>query len=213
MFDNAISAPARAVLRGLDSQLDASGFYLAGDSGLALQIGHRISEDLDFFTARPFAPEIISRLLETSGEYQETLVSPGTLYCRLNSVKMSFIHYPVPLSWPVLTWNSCRLADWRDILAEKFKTLSQRGSRKDFYDIYAAYAAGGLTIARGVELLRRRFGATGLNYYHVLKSLVYFDDAETEPEPVLLKPLNWPQVRDFFVRNLAEFERELLRAD
>ena len=161
----------------------------------------------------PLPPDVISRLLETKGEYRETWSVRARFIAGSKSVKLSFILYPVPLSWPVLTWNSCRLADWRDILAEKFKTVSQRGSRKDFYDIYAAYAVGSLTIAQGVELLRRRFGATGLNYYHVLKSLVYFDDAETEPEPVLLKPLNWPQVRDFFVRNLVEFERELLRAD
>jgi hypothetical protein len=213
MFDGALSDSARDVLRGLDSELDVSGFYLAGGSGLALQLGHRVSEDLDFFTPRTFAPDVLSRYLETKGAYQETLVSPGTLYCRLNAVKLSFILYPVPLSWPVVTYHSSRVADWRDIMAEKFKTLSQRGSRKDFYDIYAAFAVGNLTIAQGVEFLRRRFDQAGLNYYHVLKSLVFFDDAETEPEPILLKPLDWSHVKDFFVRHLAEFETELLRAE
>jgi len=64
-----------------------------------------------------------------------------------------------------------------------------------------------------VEFLRRRFDRAGLNYYHVLKSLVFFDDAETEPEPMLLKPLNWSHVKDFFIGHLAEFETELLRVE
>jgi hypothetical protein len=111
MFDEALSVAARDVLRGLDSELDAGGFYLAGGSGLALQLGHRVSEDLDFFTPRAFAPDVLSRYLETKGAYLETLVSPGTLYCRLNAVKLSFILYPVPLSWPVLTYHTSRVAD------------------------------------------------------------------------------------------------------
>jgi hypothetical protein len=210
MFDEALSPAARALLGDFNSELARMEFYLAGGSGLALQLGHRVSEDLDFFSARRFAPDVLSRYLETKGEYQETLSSPGTLYCRLNGVKLSFIHYPAALYYPAVHYGSARLADWRDILAEKFKTLSQRGSRKDFYDIYAAFALGNLTVAQGVEILRNRFAGAGLNYYHILKSLVYFDDAETEPEPVRLRPVAWSQVKAFFINNLSGFENELL---
>jgi len=210
MFDKTLPAPARDLLLDLNSGLEQFGFYLAGGSGLALQLGHRVSEDLDFFSSQKFVPGVISHYLEAKGQYQEIMVSPGTLHCRLHDVKLSFIHYSVPLCYTPVRFNSVKVADWKDIIADKFKTLSQRGSRKDFYDLYVGFTIGNLKIAEGVKLLRQRFAGTGLNYYHVLKSLVYFEDADNEPELRLLKPVSWREVKEFFVRNLKEFEKYLL---
>jgi hypothetical protein len=49
-----------------------------------------------------------------------------------------------------------------------------------------------------------------INYYHILKSLVYFDDAENEPEIDLLLPFNWEEVKNFFIKNIQELEKYLL---
>jgi hypothetical protein len=210
VFDNVLTEISRHLLQDLDSELRRLEFYLGGGSGLALQLGHRISEDLDFFTVQDFQPEILSRYLETKTQYQEILISPGTLYCTLHTVKLSFIRYPVPLLHPIIELKGIDVADWRDILAEKFKTLSQRGSRKDFYDIYACYTLGNFAIGDGVEILKHRFAGTGINYYHILKSLGYFEDAENEPELILLMPITWQTVKSFFLQNLKEFEKYLL---
>lgn len=214
MFENVLTEASKNLLKDFDRELTGFGFYLGGGTGLALQLGHRISEDLDFFTNQDFQPETLSRYLETKTQYQETLVSPGTLYCTLRMVKLSFIHYPVPLLFPVITFGNIEVADWRDILAEKFKTLSQRGSRKDFYDIYACYTLGNLAIGDGIEILRHRFAGTGINYYHILKSLCFFDDAENEPEliqPKSPKAVSWRGIKEFFLQNLKEFEKYLLK--
>lgn len=213
MFEDVLPEISGRLLSDFDHELKRLGFYLGGGSGLSLQLGHRISEDLDFFTEQTFEPQVVSRYLETRGEYQETLVSPGTLYCMFRKVKLSFIRYPVPLIYPHLAFGSVEVADWRDILAEKFKTLSQRGSRKDFHDLYACFIIRNLSIAEGAEILRRRFAGADINYYHILKSLVYFEDADAEPEPVLVKPLEWQTVKDFFIRNLKEFEKHLLKEE
>ena len=213
MFDSALSNAARELLPRLNSGLDRFGFYLAGGSGLALQVGARLSEDLDFFTPESFDPAAVSRYLVTVGKYEETLVSPGTLYARLEDVKLSFMRYPIPLVYPEVTYAKVRVADWRDILAEKFKTLAQRGSRKDFYDIYAAIGVGNLSVGQAVEIMRRRFAGTGLNHYHILKSLTWFEDADAEPELKVLKPLAWETVKTFFTSHIAEFERELLKGE
>lgn len=210
MFDDVLTLETRALLEDLNHELDRLGFYPAGGSGLALQLGHRISEDLDFFTVQGFEPAAISRHLESRPGYREDSASPGTLHCSVDKVKLSFIHYPIPLVYPALNFGGTVVADWRDILAEKFKTLSQRGSRKDFYDIYVCFTLGGLSIGDGVRTLRRRFGAAGLNYYHVLKSLGYFADADAEPELTSLKPVSWETVKAFFAEKLKEFEQHLL---
>lgn len=213
IFENAIPEPSRTPLESFDKEVKRQGFYLAGGSGLALQIGHRISEDLDFFTPKDFKPEILAQYLKTRFTYQETLVAYGTLYCTLNQIKVSFIYYEVPLVYPTFNFKDIEVADWRDILAEKFKTLSQRGSRKDFYDIYFTLSWSNLTIGNGVEVFKKRFRGTGINYYHILKSLAFFEEAEQEPELILFKEVSWETVKSFFSNNLREFEKHLLKEE
>jgi hypothetical protein len=101
------------------------------------------------------------------------------------------------------------VADWRDILAEKFKTISQRGSKKDFYDVFAVIRSKRLTSEEAVSIFKKRFGQTDLNIYHVLRSLTYFEDADGEPDPNMLKgyTFSWEEVKSFFVKNIKEFER------
>jgi len=209
VFDNVLPPESLGLLRDLNGELELHGFYLAGGTGLALQLGHRVSEDLDFFSAAEFDPALLARHLEDRPGYSETLVSKGTLYCRIAGVKLSFLHYPVPLRLPTMEYLSVKVADWRDILAEKFKTVSQRGRRRDFYDIYACLTLKKLTIADAVAILKDRFAGTGINYPHVAKSLIWFADAEAEPEPRLLMTADWSTVKRFFDASAAEFARHL----
>lgn len=211
MFEDALRTDARGLLADFNSELEKNGFYLAGGSGLALQLGHRVSEDLDFFTVRSFQPELVSRYLEARPEYRAVLLSSGTLYCTIRDIKLSFIRQEIPLLFPMIPYGAIKVADWRDIIADKFETLAARGSRRDFYDLYAGFSIGNLSIAEAVGLLRQRFGPAKPNDYHILKSLTYFVDAEAEPESALLKPLSWSKVKDFFILNIRDFERELLR--
>jgi hypothetical protein len=210
MFEAALPKRSRELLTDLNGELTRMEFYLAGGTGLALQLGHRVSEDLDFFTEREFDAATLSRHLASRPGYTEMSVEHGTLHAGMAGVKLSFLHYIVPLTNPLLSFRSVLVADWRDILTEKLKTLSQRGSRRDFYDIYACLVGQRLSVAEAIGLLKLRFGATGLNYYHVLKSLEWFNDAEAEPEPVLLQPMDWQTVKSFFTGHIREFEAALL---
>jgi hypothetical protein len=209
MFDNVLPPASLELLRDLDGELERLGFYLAGGTGLALQLGHRVSEDLDFFAAAGFDPARLTRLLENRPGYSETLVSKDTLCCSVSGVKFSFLHYPVPLKHPLLRYLSVKVADWRDILAEKFKTLSQRGGRRDFYDVYACIISKKLSVAEAVAILKDRFAGTGINYAHVAKSLTWFRDAESEPDPRLLVRIDWAEVRRFLESRTAEFAKYL----
>lgn len=191
----------------ISGQLDP--FYLAGGTGLALQLGHRISEDLDFFSSHEFE---IQSLVDIISPEKIISVRPGTLHCVSEGVRVSFLHYDVPLIHPVKRWKNINVAAWEDIVAEKVKTVSQRGAKKDFWDLYAAIklCAG---ITEVCALFMERFKKSGINRYHVLKSLVYFDDAEGDPEPVLLPALkdkDWKEVKLFFEQNIRAFEKVLL---
>jgi hypothetical protein len=152
---------------------------------------------------------VVSRHLETRPDYSETTVGRGTLYCRASGAKLSSLHYPVPLRHPALDYLADRVADWHDILAEKFKTLSQRGSRRDFYDIHACLTQKRLSIAEGTAIFKERFAGTGINYQHVAKSLTWLADAESEPDPQLLIRTDWPTVKEFFDSHAADFAEAL----
>jgi hypothetical protein len=110
-----------------------TGFYLAGGTGLALQLGHRKSEDLDFFSTIPFHPQTISDYIKAE---KISEIRENALHCIKNGVKLTFLFYDVHLTMPTILWNGLEVASWEDIVAEKVKTISQRGAKKDFYDVY-----------------------------------------------------------------------------
>ncbi len=181
-------------------------FYLAGGTGLALQLGHRKSFDFDFFTSRDFSPEELSALfrkhnLSAEGEMR----SRGTLYCILEGIRTSFIFYDGLLCFPVMQFNSLNIADWRDITVEKLRIVADRGQKKDFYDLYFGLRILGIETLIG--LAGKKFGKS-VNYFHLLKGVTYFEDAEKDPQPMLLEEsVTWDNVKHFFLTHVQEFEK------
>lgn len=180
-------------------------FYLAGGTGLSLQTGHRKSFDFDFFTDKEFLPEELSSVIRKNKlPMQGEMQRHGTLYCVLTDVKTSFIFYDAPLLFPVIKFNSIDVADWRDIITEKLRTVGARGQKKDFYDLYIGVRE--LGIDEIVEFSFKKYGKK-INYFHLLKGLTYFEDAEKNPDPITLdKTLSWPKIRNFFKSHSKDFE-------
>ncbi len=89
----------------------------------------------------------------------------------------------------------------------KLVAASQIGAKKDFIDLYVIEKSG-LPISSLLELLRIKFPEKTINFYHIVKSLVFFDDAELEPMPRMLHEIDWNGVKEFFINN----QKELLRA-
>ncbi|HSB07522.1 MAG TPA: nucleotidyl transferase AbiEii/AbiGii toxin family protein [Thermodesulfobacteriota bacterium] len=214
MFKDALPEKLEGVLRKITPVVRTERFYLAGGTGLALQIGHRVSEDLDFFRDTSFDPNSLLLTLKSKTDSSEDVVIEShTLLVSLEGARCSFFFYEVPLIYELVEFEGLNVADWRDILSEKFKTISQRGSRKDFYDIFAVIRSKTLTIEEAVSFFEKRFGQTNLNTYHVLRSLTYFEDAEEEPDPVLSAghAFQWEEVKSFYVKNIREFEKYFVK--
>lgn len=207
MFEDAVSAKTLSLIGRLGDGI--KGFYLAGGTGLALQLGHRVSEDLDFFSDEAFEAEAMETLVKPD---KVISMRPQTLHCIKEGVRLSFLFYDVPLRYPVHLWHGIRVAAWQDIVAEKMKTLSQRGAKKDFWDIYSVIVSIS-SIEEIGYLFLKRIKHTWINSYHVLKSLVYFEDAEKDPDPILLpdgKNPKWKTIKRFFEKNIKEFEKVLI---
>jgi hypothetical protein len=175
-----------------------SGFYLAGGTGLALALGHRRSVDLDVFSEAEFAStELRDRLRNLEG-LRKLETAPGTMHLELHDVKVSFLHYPYPLLFPTQRFDVFDVADPRDIACMKLDAIANRGSRRDFIDLYQASQTYRLRDI--VEWFGTKYAAVSYNRVHLFKSLTYFRDAEEQPMPEMRVPLAWDTVRAFFVR-------------
>ncbi len=187
-----------AKLHALNSP-ELDGWTLAGGTGLALQIGHRISQDFDFFRTDPFDTRKIFEILRQAGSVEMLQEDERTLTVIVGSTKISFFSVPDPFLFPGQPYLFFRLPDPRDIALMKLAAVSGRGSRKDFIDLHTILR-GGLSLAQCFEWLPQKYGEGRVNTYHVLKSLTFFEDAEREPMPIMLEPFDWKECKAFFIR-------------
>ena len=105
---------------------------------MALQVGHRQSVDLDFFTEKPEFDETgLERELLKTGQWETTYRQKGTLYGKLLNAKVSFIAYPFfTASKIMLKYGFLNILLPQDIAAMKIVAISQRGRKRDFVDLY-----------------------------------------------------------------------------
>jgi hypothetical protein len=191
----ALGRTQRASLRRLAPAATEAGFHLAGGTALALHLGHRRSVDFDWFREEPLrdplrlAAELRSAGVAVAVEQTEK----GTLHATLAGVRVSFFEYRYPLLNPPLREDSLglRLASLADIAAMKLAAVAQRGSRKDFVDVFALGQR--LTLDDMLVSYRRRFAVREVA--HVLVGLSYFDDADRERMPRMIKPWKWPAIK------------------
>ncbi len=171
--------------------------YLAGGTALALQLGHRISVDFDFFTPQDFNPRTFVSELSRLGSFKEEQASKGTVLGSFKGIKFSLFHYVSPLIFKTKKYCSLELADIRDIAAMKIDAISSRGAKRDFVDVYFICKAG-YTLKDLLSFYDRKYGKLASNLVHIKKSLVYFEDAEPEKMSRMLKARSWEEIKQFF---------------
>ncbi|MHC4472743.1 MAG: nucleotidyl transferase AbiEii/AbiGii toxin family protein [Planctomycetota bacterium] len=198
MHPSVLSKVAWATVRRLTAAGLLDGWVLAGGTGLALHLGHRESEDLDFFTEEPFDPQVLAGELSAQGSLSIQTRSRATLHAVLDGTRLSFLGLDAPLLFPGEVYRGITVADPRDIAVMKVIAVGGRGSRKDFVDLCFYLRSAG-DLAAVLALLRRRFENIDHNEYHLLKSLVYFEDAETEPMPRMRRSVTWESVKETLV--------------
>lgn len=113
-------------------------FYLAGGTALALQIGHRTSIDLDYFSTRQIDTSALKNEIFNSfvsHEVEITFEDTDTLWCSINGIKVSFITRKDVLLKPILVDDSFRLASIEDLTVMKLSAICGRDEYKDYFDL------------------------------------------------------------------------------
>lgn len=191
--------------------LPCSVWYLAGGTALAVQVGHRESVDLDFFTPRDaFSATDLARRLTAAGGWTTTFQESGTLYGELDKIKISFIAYPFfrPSDARLQCGRICILTP-SDIAAMKIIAISQRGRKRDFADLYWI-CRNREPLAGIIQRAISQYPGQERNMPHILKSLAYFADAESDPMPRIFFDTSWGQIKKFFQHEVAAAARKLL---
>ena len=115
------------------------------------------------------------------------------LFTRLFGTDVSFIHQPHRLLEPAVEYEGVQLASATDIGLMKLAAINSRGSRRDFVDVYCLQGAASLD--RLLELAPVKYADRPSFLAIAVRALAYFEDAEQQPMPQLLKPVDWADVR------------------
>lgn len=201
MHEKALPAGSRAALEALSRARHPAlaGWTLAGGTGLALHFGHRRSEDFDFFRTTGMDVEGLFAALSGIGPVETLQRTEGTLTVIVRGTKLSFFQVRDPFLFPPVPHRFFGVADVRDIALMKLAAVTNRGSRKDFVDLYFILAEGP-ALEEHLGRMADKYGAGRFNLYQVVMSLAYFDDAEAEPMPRMLVPFDWKRCKDFLLR-------------
>ena len=124
--------------------------------------------------------------------------------------KLSFFKYPYPLLFKPLPFKGVNIAHVFDIACMKIVAISERGTKRDFIDLYFICKTNPLD--EMFELFRKKYQLVKYNIIHILKSLVYFEDAENDPEPQMIEKVDWEEVKNFFEKEAVRLGKKYLRS-
>lgn len=154
---------------------------------MALHLGHRQSEDFDFFSNKEFNPGSLLKsvsYLDGARVDQRGDNTLSVVVLRGDRIKVAFfggvemgrIEDPY-----VVKSNGLQVASLIDLTATKLKTIQQRAEAKDYLDLAAALDAG-VTLEKGLAAAKAIYGPV-FNAIAALKALTYFQDGNLSSLP------------------------------
>ncbi|MCQ2589955.1 MAG: nucleotidyl transferase AbiEii/AbiGii toxin family protein [Treponema sp.] len=164
---------------------------LVGGTSLALQLGHRKSIDLDFFGSITASPLEIQSELSQTGNLQIIQESKFIFQYIIDNVKVDFVNYPYPWLSDAILEDDIILADKTDIAAMKLSAITNRGTKKDFIDLYELL--NHFTLSQILDFYSKKY-SNGIPFM-TIKSLTYFEDAESDPMPFMMNSVTWDKVK------------------
>ena len=189
--------------------LKKRGFYLAGGTALALQIGHRTSVDFDYYCPNDFdADELYQSIQKHCATVSPSKTSTQSLFVKIAGVEFSFFVYRYPLLQPLVDTEYIALTSIDDIAAMKLLAIMQRGKKRDFIDLYFILKTH--TMKQIFDLCQKKFD--GFDSYIAVQGLLYFADADHDQSRKrisLLQPVSWIVVKKKIIAETVKMRNEL----
>ncbi len=177
-----------------------SNFYLVGGTSLSLQIGHRNSIDIDLFGKQEIDPDLFIEILNKFGKTEITQSSKNILITDINGLKVDFVNYRYQLLAEPLDIDCIRMLSKKDIAAMKLNAIAGRGSKKDFIDLY--FLLEDFTLREMLDFyLEKYFDGSE---FMVVKSLSYFEEANSQPQPKMFLDFDWENCKQKIIAEILK---------
>jgi len=183
--------------------LEQAGFVLVGGTALALQVGHRMSTDIDLFTDKPFKPLALKQdLIDTYKDRVDVYSVTGNgLRAFIDGVKVDMVYFHYPNPFPIVKQDNIRMLSLDSLAAMKIHAVGNRGLRRDFVDLAELLQKKPLN-----ELMasyQQQFNSSPAAMAHLKRGLTYFGDAEASPQPMdIHNGRKWEQVKQIVVKSV-----------
>lgn len=164
---------------------------LVGGTALALQLGHRNSVDIDLFGQHSLDDNQLMAAMQDIGEVEVVGGSKSIKVYFVNGIKVDIVNYHYPWLDPAITIDNIRMASVRDIAAMKIAAITQRGSKKDFIDLY--FLLQQFTLPEILSFYKQKI--TDGNVWMALRSIPYFEDADRQPMPGMYHDASWDTIK------------------
>ena len=174
---------------------------LVGGTALALQYGHRSSVDLDFFGEVEATTEELSQVLGQVGAV--TLMGQGKMIKGfvVDGVRIDIVSYAYPWIEEAVVEDGLRLASPADIAAMKVYAIENRGSRKDFIDMY--FLLKHYSSDEILSFYKRKYPEH--SEFVALRSLTYFEDAESFAMPKMYVRFDWEELKRSMIAAVSQY--------
>lgn len=181
-----------ALLKQLQQMPLLQNSRLVGGTALALQLGHRNSIDLDFFGEFQNSYIDFLNTFNNEGLTVNSLQNTKSIHIfEIEGVKVDIVNYPYKWLEEPIEDDGIKLSGLKDIASMKLAAITNRGTKKDFIDMY--FLLQHFSLNEMVEYYKTKYDTNSI--YNVIRSLVYFADAENDPMPKMYIPVIWNEVK------------------
>ena len=192
------------LLKSISAQPEVQETRLVGGTALALQYGHRQSDDLDFFGRLPDNMDVLIDMVRRVGDV--TILNRGKIILQMivNQVKVDFVDYSAcPWIDEPVQGDDFVLASDKDIAAMKVNAIIGRGTRKDFIDLYLLLQH--YPLAEILGFYRQKY--PDFSEYRALLSMTYFEDAEMQDMPRMFIDTPWQTMKTAIVNAVKAYQK------
>lgn len=179
-------------------------FRLVGGTALSLQIGHRVSIDIDLFSDQTYGTinyDEIHEFLNQNFKYVSSNKLPpasGKSFIvgkdQQNAIKLD-IYYTDPFIFPYVEIDDIRMASVEEIIAMKIDVIQRGGRKKDFWDLHELIPK--YSIHQMLEFHEKRYP-----YAHdkkeIIRNLTHFENADDDLNPICMKGKYWEFIKEDF---------------
>jgi len=182
-------------------------FYLAGGTALALQIGHRMSDDFDLFTEKDIPADLLEKVEKIFKDSKINIITNHSeqLSLIVDQTKVDFVKYPFSLILDLTEYEKVKIIKILETAAMKAYTIGRRATYKDYIDLYFILSEKHSSLPEIIKISKEKF-KEHFDPRLFLEQLVYLEDSQEGPIQFLKKKVGKKELEDFFQEEIKRIK-------